>query len=919
MSHPLVSQGRTLLAFVVLFMLAALAFGEPLPAARYTLIGAGEGGKPPVKEIRLALLSPQTLNGETYQWWQLDLLLPNGEALAIRALSQRAPMTSHDGCGRFVRYLFRQRDGTVLEYRDEDDNVLLPRYSFREHFLPVPVPGAPILNGFAVSGEFLGHMAAYGGTGQATAEAAWTEATLLRLRPSLLVGTSRSVRDDGRPREKPDGDYTYLPFTENDYTRMLEVGMNYVGVTETQRQWTENRPFFFRCAPQFPDDFYRANYYGMSMFTDEPMVRLGWQNVSPDELIHPLQIPAMLLTRVKEHYRPVDAVPQQLERSLRRSGVDLGILHIVQDRVPTWETVYESAFYELWAGAPGIVHEGRYVEDGYGWHPAGVFGVEADGKPVKMTPEEMLRFYYACLRGAARAFDGEWGMAIYGQSDPAYREIAMTLAYDMGAHYIWFWTSDHDHHVPFEEQLRLAKVLLDHHRAQPRGDLETLKRAARLAIVFPMGYAPSWGAVWGVHAFHHDALNRYGVRYGDIVSGAMWEGVLAAKRGEPFDFLVDHPVVETLGYARVLRFGEDGSVQSLPTLNVDTGLTPALALALGEIVAIAPPAEATTTYTARPVLQGPITVDGDLAEWRDPPWISVRLKGGPMPGYADSLDASARVAFAYDARRLYIAADINDDVLHQPYDGWAGWMGDCLQIALDPLGVTDTADYTENHHEFGLLIHPKRRAIAWRWNGRVGAPRAEITSAAVRARRSDSMGRTQYEAAIPLAELAPLAPALRSRTGLTLVLNDNDGSGRDLVLETSPGAITHGKNPRKFETLVFEPVPESERAAMSGPHAWAALIWRSRTVRQGGQLLLDLDAVAWEAQAATLQAHITPLPPTAGKEASVSLPVHLAQTPSSRPLAITVGATPGRYNLTLMLRDEADQELLNETRSIFVY
>ena len=82
----------------------------------------------------------------------------------------------------------------------------------------------------------------------------------------------------------------------------------------------------------------------------------------------------------------------------------------------------------------------------------------------------------------------DWGLSIYGQADPQTAPVALTMAYDRGARYLWFWSSDHGHHLPFEEQLELAAVVRDHALVHYRGDRQELLSVARDAIVLPYGY-----------------------------------------------------------------------------------------------------------------------------------------------------------------------------------------------------------------------------------------------------------------------------------------------------------------------------------------------------------------------------------------------------------------------------------------------
>ena len=46
------------------------------------------------------------------------------------------------------------------------------------------------------------------------------------------------------------------------------------------------------------------------------------------------------------------------------------------------------------------------------------------------------------LRGAARVFDKDWGMSIYGQADPEISALGMQMAYDRGARYLFFGYPD---------------------------------------------------------------------------------------------------------------------------------------------------------------------------------------------------------------------------------------------------------------------------------------------------------------------------------------------------------------------------------------------------------------------------------------------------------------------------------------------
>ena len=216
--------------------------------------------------------------------------------------------------------------------------------------------------------------------------------------------------------------------------------------------------------PQFPEDMYRSNYAGVTQFTDEPAIRMSWQNLVSDEAHHPAQVADLLVQRCRAMYGRHGA-PYALHKAIS-ALTPMGTLDIRVDDIPCWETIYEAAFYELAGGAGGIVHEGRYHRETEGWEPTALFG-----PTLEITPEAMFRWHYAVMRGAARAFGKDWGTSIYGQSNPRLRETALKVAYDMGARWFWFWTMDHDHHLPHAEKLRLIRAISTYARANPNRDM----------------------------------------------------------------------------------------------------------------------------------------------------------------------------------------------------------------------------------------------------------------------------------------------------------------------------------------------------------------------------------------------------------------------------------------------------------------
>ena len=139
--------------------------------------------------------------------------------------------------------------------------------------------------------------------------------------------------------------------------------------------------------------------------------------------------------------------------------------------------------------------------------------------------------------------------------------LAVRLAHDMGARYVWFWTSDHGHHLPFGEQLELARVVRDHGRARPRGsirgDPSTLDTVVLVpwgelvVLESPTGRKNAWD-LWWVRELDPEGKNEASQRYRQLLQRVMREVHRALDAGEDFDIAVDdgRPVH---GYRRVVR------------------------------------------------------------------------------------------------------------------------------------------------------------------------------------------------------------------------------------------------------------------------------------------------------------------------------------------------------------------------------
>ncbi|MBN1422394.1 MAG: hypothetical protein JXP34_26700 [Planctomycetes bacterium] len=544
----------------------ALSAG-PAPGthAHYRVLTAQPHTPPPFDVVDV-VYGPREGDGV---WWQLSVRKKDdgqGEPiLRLRALTPGDPLAGGSAPRRFDRYILRiPETGETLDYRDvHTKRALLPAWrAFRTHFVPRRGRGSRERDGVPETAEYLGHVLTLIYVGHGVPWEPWEDVDRLDLDPELLVGTGRSFRDSELrrlPQQPERQNYSYVPFVESEYPVMIEAGINLFIVSAAQEPWVRGKPVFYLrgagkdMADRYPADLYRSNYIGPVMFMDEPsIIMVGDKNIH-DTLRHFTDAAVLITRRVEARYRGAGSYgAYRLEKGLIDLGINFGAMRLEQSDYPAWETLYDTAYYQLAGGLAGIVHEGRYR-----LAPFDRAIERWTGTPKAHTARELLRYHYAFLRGAARAFGKSWGTSIYGQCDPAISPEAVTLAYDMGARYVWFWTSDHDHHMPWPEQLELARTLRDHAKAHPRLSIRAKPPVLDLAIAIPYGYFLSLDNLWWVRALDEEGKNEASQRYARLMRRAHRAIEEALEKGEEFDITVDDGRRSFDDYKRVVRVSDE--------------------------------------------------------------------------------------------------------------------------------------------------------------------------------------------------------------------------------------------------------------------------------------------------------------------------------------------------------------------------
>lgn len=173
----------------------------------------------------------------------------------------------------------------------------------------------------------------------------------------------------------------------------------------------------------------------------------------------------------------------------------------------------------------------------------------------------------------------------------------------------------------------------------------------------------------------------------------------------------------------------------------------------------------------------------------------------PGIGWKGPNDLSARLLCSWNKENLFIFADVTDDIHCQPFNDLKIYQGDSLQIGIDLGNDGKACGYdTENDYEFGFALSGTD-VISWCWASPEGKPKGKVLIPSDIVRQGDQ---TKYRVAIPWKVLGKI-PKNGDIFGISININDNDGSGVRCYLQTSPGL--HGiKRPDRFSKLLLTDV-----------------------------------------------------------------------------------------------------------------
>jgi len=207
--------------------------------------------------------------------------------------------------------------------------------------------------------------------------------------------------------------------------------------------------------------------------------------------------------------------------------------------------------------------------------------------------------------------------------------------------------------------------------------------------------------------------------------------------------------------------------------------------------------------------QNTVELDGDLSDlaWGAAPWHFVDHKTGTGPAPNDE-NASLRFAAVADDEWLYVAIDVNDDVIQNQEDSANDvWKDDSVEIYIDPNdGGTDAYENDEGAWDTQISIGAEN--FGGRASGPILGGSGDGANTGTHAAVVETATGYIVEAAIPLESDGKWDLTLEDGLiiGFNIHMNDDDDGGeRDNKLIWSANDLDDQswQNPSRFADLEF--------------------------------------------------------------------------------------------------------------------
>ncbi len=188
-------------------------------------------------------------------------------------------------------------------------------------------------------------------------------------------------------------------------------------------------------------------------------------------------------------------------------------------------------------------------------------------------------------------------------------------------------------------------------------------------------------------------------------------------------------------------------------------------------------------FAGVPRAKAAIAVDGNLkeADWQRSPVLQIaearQFSGfGETRVWRGAKDLGAELRLLWDDQNLYLAVQVADDVFRNEKQDGDIWAGDGIQFLVDPCRESPEKI---GKYDYGAAQGSKGTQVWCFGSADAGAPAGEVAAIKLAIKPSGTAGARLYELAIPWSRLAPFQPGMGRDLGLSLILNDDDGQGRD--------------------------------------------------------------------------------------------------------------------------------------------
>ena len=569
--------------------------GPPGQVAHYRLQAAATPRDSTVTKVSVGLGAVERQAGADYQWLVLEATKANGKSFRLWLLTAGYPPESAQAAENSIaRYILQEGAAKAAEFRHRlTGRAVLPQLGGWRYLLPRPSLAdneSGNSNPFPRQIHCLGLSYTLELVEGATPALPPNDARIIELQPDVLIGTASNTRQKDETRRYDNSDYEYMRLSRSDYFEMSQAGLNCLKVDAEQLAWVEDLPAFYwglgANELPYPECLYRSSYLGPTLFLDEPAVG------TRDNVLRPRLAKDATFRKTISPQVALDAFQDYFQRELKsgastslfngikaRDDIDPGDLAFTQQNLFSWETMVESAVFEL--------SQDPLVPAAMVFEPPGRVGTLRTLPELDMTygcqlpvndPHNLTAIIYGFLRGAARLTNKSWGTSIYGAVDRADSFWWLTHAYDLGATRFFFWDNAKLACVPYGECLTLARNLRAHVDSYPTRDLQQLNRAAEVAILLPPGYnlghvQMGKGSLWGLPELNLERVNQNGVKYRTVMSNFFTEIERCLRLGVAFDLLWDPSELQSTsrsqtfkvlagsGYREIVHVREDGRVE----------------------------------------------------------------------------------------------------------------------------------------------------------------------------------------------------------------------------------------------------------------------------------------------------------------------------------------------------------------------